>query len=189
MWTSGTGWESGVRRTRLPADERQHGEGGSQPVDARLRVHVRDVGDHVGGEVCLGERVAQLLVGQEGHASGELGAGLCFDLLGNRRVLGHVVEERGRERGDEDRPRQCGAERRAEVDGGVLQTAHLRALLVRHRGHCHRTELRGQCSDSESCEQQRNGHDPGVGLDVDRGEQHDDPDEHGDQAQPHHETW
>ena len=66
---------------------------------------------------------------------------LRHDLVRHGRVLLDPGQEGGRQRCDQDRARQGGAERRAELARRVLQAADLGALAVGHRGDGDAPEL------------------------------------------------
>ena len=87
------------------------------------------------------------------------------------------------ERGDQDRAGERGADRDAEVRGGVLEAADLAALLVGHRRHRHRAELRRERADAEPGEEHRPGDDLRTGAGVERGDEHDEADEQHDEAE------
>ena len=90
------------------------------------------------------ERRLQLGVGDELAAVGELHVRLGHHLVGHVGVLVDPGEERRGQRGDQDRSRERGTERRAELRGGVLQPADLRARLLGHGRDGDGTELRGE---------------------------------------------
>ena len=94
--------------------------------------------------------------------SDELHVRLRHDLVGHGWVLIDPGQERGRQRGDQDRAGQRGAERRPELARRVLQAADLRALAVGDGRDRDRAELRGEAAHPETDQQQRPGHDLGA---------------------------
>ena len=112
----------------------------------------------------LVEGRVQVGVRYERHAICELDLCPRFRSRRDRRARLDVPEERGRDRRDHDRPCECRAHRRAEVGHRVLNTADLRALVVRNGRDGHTAELRCERADAEP--DQQHGHEddlrPGV---------------------------
>ena len=69
-------------------------------------------------------------------------------------------------------PRQCGAERGAEVRGCVLQSTYLGAVLVRNGGDRHGPELRCESADPQTDEEHRDEDDLWAGIRIDAAEEH-----------------
>jgi hypothetical protein len=87
------------------------------------------------------QRRLQIRVRDERDAARQLDVRLRRDLGGDRGVLVDARQERRGQDGDQHRPGQGRAERRAEVGRGVLQPADLRALVVPDGGDRDAAEL------------------------------------------------
>ena len=85
--------------------------------------------------------VVEFGVGDERHTAGEFGGGLGRQVVGDSGVVLDAGEERGGERRHQDRSGEGGTDRNPEVGEGVLQAAHLAAVLVGERRHGDRSEL------------------------------------------------
>src|SRR3954452_23289153 len=121
--------------------QHQHREADPEPVDPRGLVHVNDRLDLGLRQPGVAESGLELLVGDERDAAGQLLPTRRDRVRRDVRVVPDAREEAGRQRRDEHRTDQGGPERGAEVGGGVLQPAHLSALLVGHRRDRHRAQL------------------------------------------------
>ena len=124
-------------------------------------------------------------VGDEGCAGGEVGVGLRLHRLRHVGVGLDAGQERSREGSNEDRAGERRADRGAELAGGVLQTADLRALLGRHRRDRHVAELGRQGADAEADDEHRHEDDRGVGAHLEAGDQHQDAGDEREHADAH----
>ena len=112
----------------------------------------------------LGQQRLDVRVRDERRACRQVDVRLVLHLLRHVRVLLDPGQERGRQRGDQDRPGQRRADRGAKLARGVLQPAHLGAVLRRHRRDRDVAELGGQRADPEPDDEHGDEHDGGVGA-------------------------